>query len=101
MNQDPYAINNKVLPCRVIDSPIMSLGTLGTLHCLDDRGILLPGFGGKTKESGVLDPNHEMATIITSTPVATPGVELFSVKVEPKIFMGHMTKNSRMQMVPP
>lgn len=88
MNQDPYAINNKVLPCRVIDSPIMSLGTLGTLHCLDDRGILLPGFGGKTKESGVLDPNHEMATIITSTPVATPGVELFSVKVEPKDFYG-------------
>lgn len=105
---DPYGHNETIYPYTIANVPDIKYGSFLSAHCTDDYAILggavstagysgVPPVAASTafgttggRPAGAVNPDHSLSTIITSTPVASPGVKLYSIKVYPKDVGGPM-----------
>lgn len=105
---DPYGHNETIYPYTIANVPDIKYGSFLSAHCTDDYAILggavstagysgVPPVAASTafgttggRPAGAVNPDHSLSTIITSTPVASPGVKLFSIKVTPSMLEGPM-----------
>ena len=102
LRADPYGHNQAIIPGKVANVPNLEYGRFFVPHCYDDWSIVggspggpivglpnittgaLGGIANSGVPAGSLSKDHDMTIIITATPVASPGVKLFGVKVYPK-----------------
>lgn len=106
LTQDPYGHNETLYPFTIANVPSISYGSFLSAYCTDDYALIggavstyagVPPQAASTvfgtnrgSPAGAINENHDLFTIFTATPVASPGVKLYSVKVYPEDISGPM-----------